>query len=216
MAADEESVVETYVSLDLEVDGEAPGLSSMLSLGAAAVREGHVIDTFSANLEPLPDASPHPDTMKWWAGFPEEFALASQNPRPPADVMPAFVRWLDGLAADRLVAVGAPACLDFAFVNYYCHRFVGRNPLGYSCLDLLSLAMGRLGARSYWDLEYRIDNLLGIVPDTGRRRHVALDDAVLQAQTLIALLALRPWPSQADQEARLIGVRPRSRDPAPA
>lgn len=60
-------------------------------------------------------------------------------------------------AASPLGAVGAPACHDFTFVNYYCHRFVGRNPLGYACLDLLSLAMGRLSAKGYSDLEYRIE-----------------------------------------------------------
>lgn len=188
----ETGLEETYVSLDLEVDGEAPGLSSMLSLGAAAVRDGRVIATFAANLSPLPGAQPHAETMRWWSRFPDEYALATKNARPPEEVMVEFVDWLRNLGAARLVAVGAPACYDFAFVNYYCHRFVGSNPLGYSCLDILSLAMGRLGARAYWDLEYKIDEVLRRQSDPTRRRHVAVDDAVLQAETLIALLALRP------------------------
>ena len=48
---------EYYVSIDIEADGPAPGLNSMLSLGAAAfTADGALVDTFSANLEALPDA----------------------------------------------------------------------------------------------------------------------------------------------------------------
>lgn len=68
--------------------------------------------------------------------FPQELARATANPRSPDNVIKEFVAWLDQLGAEQLVAVGAPALCDFAFVNYYCHRFAGRNPLGYSCLDL--------------------------------------------------------------------------------
>ena len=55
---------ECYVSIDIEADGPAPGLNSMLSLGAAAfISEGAVMDKFSANL----DAREYPKTTHWWA-----------------------------------------------------------------------------------------------------------------------------------------------------
>ena len=45
---------ECYVSIDIEADGPAPGLNSMLSLGAAAfTSDGALAQTFSVNLEPL-------------------------------------------------------------------------------------------------------------------------------------------------------------------
>lgn len=188
--------METYVCLDVETDGEVPGLSSMLSLGAAAVAANRIIDTFSANLERLPGASPHPDTTAWWSRFPEEFKLATKDALPPAHVIQSFVAWLDGFGAQQLVAVGAPATVDFAFVNYYCHRFAGRNPLGYACLDVLSFAMGRLGVNAYWDLEWSIDKVLGTPHDPDLRPHVAVDDAIAQAHTLVSLLQVRSKPAE--------------------
>ena len=49
---------ETDVCMDVELDGQAPGLSSMLSFGAVAVAESAVIATFTANLQPLPKGHP--------------------------------------------------------------------------------------------------------------------------------------------------------------
>ena len=48
---------ECDVSIDIEADGPAPGLHSKLSLGAAALTsDGAVAQTFSAHLDPLPEA----------------------------------------------------------------------------------------------------------------------------------------------------------------
>ena len=58
---------ECYVSIDIEADGPIPGVHSMLALGAAAFdAEGQLHDSWSANLEQLPEASEHPRTMRWW------------------------------------------------------------------------------------------------------------------------------------------------------
>lgn len=179
---------ETYVCLDVELDGQAPGLSSMLSFGAVAAAEGAVIATFTANLQPLPEGQPDPATMTWWSHHREEWELAQQDARPAADVTPEFVEWLEKLPGDYLIAVGAPAVVDFGFVNYYCHRFAGRNPLGYTCLDLLSLALGRLRAFSYSELENNVEHALGFDADPALHAHVALDDALQQARLLAVLL----------------------------
>ena len=118
--------------------------------------------------------------------------LRDKTPGRAEEVIPEFVAWLEGLPGDHLVAVGAPAAVDFSFVNYYCHRFAGRNPLGYACLDLLSFAMGRLGASDYWELEYTLENALNVERDPMLEQHVALDDAIQQARVLVALLTRAP------------------------
>ena len=71
---------ECYVSIDIEADGPAPGLNSMLSLGAAAfISEGAVMDTFSANL----DAREDPKTTHWWAKQPRGVGRVSHaDPEP--------------------------------------------------------------------------------------------------------------------------------------
>ena len=56
---------ECYVSVDVETDGPIPGVHSMLSLGAAAFdAEWSPRGTWSANLEPLPEAAEDPRTMR--------------------------------------------------------------------------------------------------------------------------------------------------------
>src|SRR5205809_5153220 len=60
-------MVEIYVSTDIEADGPIPGPHSMLSFASAAyLADKTLIGTFSANLETLPGAAGHPETMKWW------------------------------------------------------------------------------------------------------------------------------------------------------
>ncbi len=54
-----------YVSTDIETDGPVPGLNSMLSIGSAAFfADKTLIDTFTANLETLPEAKPNAETMQ--------------------------------------------------------------------------------------------------------------------------------------------------------
>ena len=55
---------EIYVSTDVEADGPIPGPHSMLSFGSAAyLADKTLVATFSANLDTLPEAHGHPDTM---------------------------------------------------------------------------------------------------------------------------------------------------------
>jgi hypothetical protein len=57
---------EIYVSTDVETDGPIPGPHSMLSFASAAyTADKQLLSTLSANLELLPDAVGHPETMRW-------------------------------------------------------------------------------------------------------------------------------------------------------
>ena len=64
-------MTEIYISTDVESDGPIPGPHSMLSFASAAyLANKTLLGTFSANLELLPGASGHPDTMEWWKTLP--------------------------------------------------------------------------------------------------------------------------------------------------
>ena len=133
-----------YVSVDVETDGPIPGPYSMLSLGAVAFRPtGEAIGTFQGVLETLPGASQHPDTMSWWKKYPEAWAKATDNPRPPEMVMKEFVEWLDTLPSPPTF-IGWPATWDFMFIFWYLIRFIGRSPFGHSGLCIKSQASDRL------------------------------------------------------------------------
>ena len=171
---------EIYVSVDIEADGRAPGVSSMLSFGSAAFTlDKELLAVFSANLEQLDDATPAPDVMSWWDKQPDAWAACRRDLRDPADAMADYARHLKDLRArhGRIVFMGYPATYDFAWINWYFHRFTGANPFGISGLCLKSLAAARLkipygkATKRNFPKQW-FENL----PHT----HVALDDAVEQ------------------------------------
>lgn len=176
---------EIYVSTDIEADGPIPGPNSMISFASVALRSDKtVIDEFTANLQPLPGAQPHPRTMLWWEGFPDALAKARENPEDPAVVMPRYVEWLRKLPG-RIVLVGQPVAFDFMWIYWYLQRFCGDSPFGHSALDAKTFAMAML------DKPYR-DCVKHALPkewsDDLPHTHVALDDAREQGAMFINML----------------------------
>jgi hypothetical protein len=47
-------------------------------------------------------------------------------------VMESFASWLDQNSKGRPVFVSDNVAFDWQFINYYFHRFIGRNPFGFS------------------------------------------------------------------------------------
>lgn len=191
---------EIYISIDIETNGAAPGVHSMLSLGAWAIMPSDKAGesywdgpTFYQNLFPLPDATASEDTMAWWEGFPDAYREATSHQREPIDVMAGFGDWCEEVGEHgRLVAAAWPAAFDFSFVNWYMHKFVGSNPLGFSCLDIRSFANGLFRVPGYYDTragttEGDLYKHFGIRTDD-LNPHKADDDAIRQGRLLIALL----------------------------
>jgi DNA polymerase III alpha subunit (gram-positive type) len=179
---------EIFISIDVETDGAAPGVNSMLALGAAAFSaEGEELSTWYATLQPLPDAQQNADTMAWWQTQPEAWAEVTSGQRLAETAIPQFGTWCE-TAPGKPVAVAWPAAFDFAFVNYYLHRFYGSNPLGFACLDIRSYANGLARYRDYYGLpEKAVRAMAGKVDKTGLREHVAVDDAIEQGRLFMAL-----------------------------
>lgn len=179
-------VSEIYVSTDVETDGPIPGPHSMLSFGSAAyTADKRLVATFSANLETLPGASGHPDTMAWWRTQPEAWASCRADLRHPAEAMPAYAAWLKSLPG-KPVFVGYPAGFDFLFVYWYLIRFAGESPFSFSALDVKSYAMAVLGT------DYRKTvkrNMPRAWFDDLPHTHKALDDAIGQGALFCNILA---------------------------
>ena len=179
---------ELYVSTDIEADGPCPGLNSMLSLGSAAFRrDGTVLDTFSVNLETLPEAVPHPVTERWWQDQPEAWAACRRDPEPPEPAMQRYRDWLHDLPG-KPVFVGYPASFDFLFVGWYLLRFTGENPFGFAALDVKSYAMALFGTPFAQTVKARFP--AGWC-DQRPHTHVALDDALEQGALLCNLFRHR-------------------------
>jgi hypothetical protein len=179
---------EIYVSTDVEADGPIPGPHSMLSFASAAyLADKTLVGTFSANLELLPGAAGHQQTMEWWKTQPEAWAACRKDTRDPAEAMPEYVRWLKALPG-KPVFVGYPAAYDFLFVYWYLIRFAGDSPFSHSALDIKTYAMALLGK------EYRAStkrNMPKAWFDPIPHTHVALDDAIGQGTLFCNMLAAR-------------------------
>lgn len=177
---------EIYVSTDVEADGPIPGPHSMLSFGSAAYQGNkELVSTFSANLETLPGASGHPQTMKWWESQQEAWRACRKDLQSPTEAMSAYVSWLKGLPG-KPVFVGYPASYDFMFIYWYIMRFVGESPFSHSALDIKTYAMALLKKGYRASVKRNMprqwfDNL----PHT----HVALDDALGQGALFCNMLA---------------------------
>lgn len=177
---------EVYVSTDVETDGPIPGPHSLLSIGSAAyLPDKTLLGTFSANLELLPGAAGHPETMAWWDRNRRAWKKCRQDPEPPETVCLRYVQWLESLPG-LPVFVAYPAGFDFTFVYWYLMRFVGRCPFSHSALDIKTFAMAVLG------LEYRRTTKRAMprawfesLPHT----HQALDDALEQGALFCNLFA---------------------------
>jgi hypothetical protein len=179
-------MAEIYVSTDVETDGPIPGVHSMLSFASAAyLADKTLVGTFSANLETLPGASPHPETMRWWETQPEAWAACRQSLRSPEEVLREYSTWLKGLPG-KPVFVGYPVVFDYMFVQWYLHKFTGGSPFSFSALDIKTYAMVLLKK------EYH-ETVKAVMPrrwfDGLPHTHRALDDAIEQGALFCNMLA---------------------------
>lgn len=179
---------EIYVSTDIETNGPAPGIHSMLSFASAAyLADKTLISTFSANLELLPGSISNPDTMTFWEGFPEAYAACRTNLQAPEQAIPAYVQWVKHLPG-KPAFLAYPAGFDFTFMYYYMHRFAGESPFLCTAIDIRTYAMA-MQQSEFRDILRKTlprDWFEPNIPHT----HIALDDAIEQGLLFCNMLAI--------------------------
>lgn len=179
--------IEIYISTDIEADGPIPGPHSMLSLGSAAyLADKTLVGTFAANLDTLPGASGHPDTMVWWEQNQTAWRTCRLDCQSPETTMRSYAHWLKSLPG-KPVFVGYPAAYDFMFVYWYLIRFAGESPFSHSALDIKTLAMTLLKT-GYCDATKR--NMPRTWFDPLPHTHIALDDAIEQGALFCNMLKI--------------------------
>jgi DNA polymerase III epsilon subunit-like protein len=172
----------TFVSVDIETSGPSPSRHSLLAIGAClADQPAH---TFYAELQPDgPDVDPEAVAVSGLS--PERLRTEGAE---PAAAMSRFAAWVDAAAPPphRPVFIALNAPFDWMFVADYFHRYVGRNPFGYSALDVKALYMGVSGA-SWGDATLR--HMAARYRLSPELPHHALEDAVAQAAVFRRILA---------------------------
>lgn len=173
-----------YISVDIEAAGPSPSRYSLLSVGACPVYQPEV--ALYLELQPVGDL--YTEDAERVSGLSLEHLRATGLP--PSEAMARLEEWvLEVLPQGHTpVFVGFNAPFDWMFVCDYFHRYLGRNPFGYSALDIKSLYMGV--ARVEWgDTGFQaVAGRYGLEPTL---THNALADARDQAALLRSVLAER-------------------------
>ena len=171
---------ECFISVDVETGGATPADYALLSIGACLVDDPET--TFYVELQPEDKRV----TVEAIEVSKLSVDVLRTMGEPPAEAMRHFADWVAEVvpAKDRPVFVGFNAAFDWMFVADYFERYVGRNPFGYTALDIKAFAMGRLGGT--WGETSM--SVLGPKYLSGRPlAHHALSDAQDQAALFRAL-----------------------------
>jgi hypothetical protein len=161
----------SYVMVDVESDGPAPGLYSLVSFGAVIVSPA-LDKTFYGQLRPISDA---------W--IPEALAISGHSRDEhttfddPALVMARFAEWVVEHGGKRPIFISDNNGFDWSFINYYFHRYTSGNPFGHSSQNLGSLYKGVVK-----DAFANFKHLR-----TTKHTHHPVDDAKGNAEALLAI-----------------------------
>lgn len=177
----------TWIVVDVEADGPMPGDGpdphsgfSMASFGAVPVvpevtkASGYysgILKPITANVQPGAVAS---------HGVPyEKRAAEGREPGGESGVMAEFAGWLERTARGRCVFVSDNLAFDWQFINWYCWRFLGRNPFGFSGRRIGDLWAG-------YKNDPRAANTWKEMRKTPHTHH-PLDDALGNAEALLEM-----------------------------
>lgn len=137
--------VTSWFIVDCETDGPCPGLYSLVSIGAVHL-DRELAATHYARCAPLPGAAWQAEALAV-SGTTRDLHLSYQ---PPEVSLPAFARWVGEVTprGTKPTFVSDNPAFDFAFVNFYMHKFCGGNPFGFSARRIGDLYAGLVGDAS--------------------------------------------------------------------
>ncbi len=160
------------VMIDVESDGPVPGLFSMISFGAVIVDE-QLDKTFYAEMRPISDQY-QIDALKV-SGFSRQETLKFGDPE---NTMLSFDSWIyRNNLSQNCVFISDNNGFDWGFFNYYCWKYLGYNPFGFSSRNLNDLYKG-LNRDMFASFKHL---------RTVKHTHNALDDAMGNAGALIKI-----------------------------
>ena len=181
---------EIFFSIDIETDGPIPGPHSILSFAVVAIDlQKGIFDSFEVNLKELEGAKMHPETAKFWADFPSQYAATRTNTILPSEAMFSFNRWVKSVMLKfpnfNPVLIAYPAGFDFTFIYWYMMNFTGVSPFRFTCLDIKTYACVML-KKPYSSIRKSIfpDRWKN---DKNKHTHIALDDAIEQGEMFLKM-----------------------------
>jgi ribonuclease T len=176
---------ETYISVDIETAGPVPSAYAILSIGACLVHDPET--TFYVELKPE-----HENVVDSAMAVSKlSMDVLEVMGEPPGVAMEMFADWVDQVTPEghRPIFTAFNAAFDWMFVADYFHRHLaGRNPFGYSALDIKAFAMG--SGDTTW-AQTSMNHLAARHLSGRALKHHALSDAQDQAELFRHLLEER-------------------------
>jgi DNA polymerase III epsilon subunit-like protein len=164
----------SFIVVDVEADGPIPHEYSMIAFAAVLVTP-ELNKKFEGRLKPISD--------KWDPGalracnITREESLTFPEPN---GVMHAFCDWIEEVRNRNVSFISDNPAFDWQFINYYLHKYVGKNPFGFSGRRIGDLYCGLVKhAGRNWEWKKK----LRVTPHT----HDPLDDAMGNAEALLAM-----------------------------
>jgi len=159
--------------VDVEADGPCPGLFSMVQIGIVKVDDA-LDTTFVRTLKPVTDQY-DPGALKA-IGLTRDETMTYED---PLQVMKDLLTFINATNEGNAVFVSDNNGFDWQFVNYYCHRYLGENPFGFSSRRIGDFYAG---LKKDWRAASKWKHL-----KITKHTHDALDDAKGNAEAMLAI-----------------------------
>lgn len=166
----------SYIVVDIESDNQSPATGSMVCFGAVLVND--TSKTFYGKTKPVRSG--------WNAealaisGFSREEHEQFDDPK---EVMEKFAEWVESVSDGKPTFISDNPAFDWQWINYYFHKYLGRNPFGFSARRIGDLYCGMVkdASKNYeWKKKYR-----KTIHD-----HNPVNDAKGNAEALLAMKQL--------------------------
>lgn len=125
----------SYIVVDVESDDQSPAIGSMVCFGAVLVND--TTKTFYGQTKPIIDTW-NPEALAI-SGFSREEHEGFDDPK---EVMENFEKWLNQVSKGKPVFISDNPAFDWQWINYYFHKYLGRNPFGFSARRIGDLYCG--------------------------------------------------------------------------
>ena len=163
--------MQTLIVVDVEADGPVQGDHSMVCFGAVTVKD---LKTFYGQTAPI--SKLYIPSALAVSGISRE---QHESFRRPKEVMLEFEQWINEQSPkSKPTLVSDNNGFDAAWINWYFHKYLGRNPFGWSSRRIGDLFCGYNKDLYYKWKKHRV----------GKHTHHPVDDAMGNATALQYLL----------------------------
>lgn len=161
----------SYIVVDVESDGPVQGIHSMVCFGAVIV-EPSLSKTFYGKVKPI-SIKYDMEALKI-SGFTRE---EHEKFDEPVVVMSNFAQWIKENSVKTSILISDNNGYDAAWINYYFHKYYGKNPFGWSSRRIGDLFCGFYNDMYYKWKKHRVT----------KHDHNPVNDAIGNAEALLYL-----------------------------